>query len=38
MKWYTDSKYGIFIHFGLYSQLIKKLGVNLNTEMNNQFY
>ena len=21
MKWFTDSKYGMFIHFGLYSQL-----------------
>ena len=21
MKWFTDSKYGLFIHFGLYSQL-----------------
>ena len=21
MNWFTDSKYGLFIHFGLYSQL-----------------
>ena len=21
MEWFTDSKYGMFIHFGLYSQL-----------------
>ncbi|WP_372650754.1 alpha-L-fucosidase, partial [Draconibacterium sp.] len=21
MKWFTDAKYGMFIHFGLYSQL-----------------